>query len=845
MIKSPLISSLLVLAGTALAMADAPTSASITIHPDAPALKASPNLYGIFIEDWCHQVEGGIYGEMVRNRSFDDTKSAKEVLVMGFAMNLPEAGKTEAAKEVEVPGWKLVTAKPGAAQWAIDGTHPLNENRPHSLRLDVADPSPQTGIYNEGWCKNITGISVTQGSDYLFSCYARAETTGAGLTVSLQTPEGKSLSTQAISGLTGEWKKYELTLTPSESLAGARLFISPTAAGAYTLNMVSLFPKETWKNRPNGLRKDLMEMLEKMKPSFVRFPGGCFVEGLGLANSWQWKKTIGPVEQRPGHWNIWGWHTTDGMGYFEYLQMCEDLGAAPLLVVNDGISHDANKPYDTIYEYVPMEKMDEVVQDALDAIEYANGPVDSTWGAKRAAAGHPQPFNLKFIEVGNENFGPEYARRYALFQDAIKAKHPEITVIMDTYGPANYPKNRIPDMRDIHRFATPYQFAIDYDQFDGYDRKGPKVYFGEWCVDLELPGKDSLFSGLHEAAFLTGLEKNSDHVLMTSYAPLMNNMGWHDIGRKPNMVNFDLNRVYGAPIYWIQKMYAEHRIDTLLGFTAASPELHPTRSVPIGVGTLETEAEFKDIVVTGPKGVLFDGKTAPRDAWTIKPEEGSRAVNSIKGVLFQGVTGEQSEMTRQPFTGDFTLTLKAQKLGGKHGFRVYFAERDYWQIGGDGNKSAKIMGDRFFIRDNFTSHDIVDFTLQEKRWYDLRVEVHGDEVSCFIDGKLVNRTSYKPLQSLYVSAGSNDSTDEIILKVVNISPEVQRTQIQIPGTSLAPVGTATTITSDDPLDKNSLDVPDKIVPKTSPVRNVSADFTYDFPASSVTVLQLRKAGASK
>jgi len=805
-------------------------AASIVVHTETPGLKASPNLYGIFIEDWCHQVEGGIYGEMIRNRSFDDTKSAKEVLVMGFAMNLPDAGKSTPAKDVQVPGWKLATAA-GALQWSIDGSHTLNENRPHSLRLEVATPSPQTGVFNEGWSTNVTGLSVKEGGDYLFSCYARSETPGASLTVSIQTPDGKPLASQTISALTGEWKKYELTLTPSATLVGARLFLSPNTPGTYWLNMVSLFPKETWKNRPNGLRKDLMEMLAELKPSFVRFPGGCFVEGLGLANSWQWKKTIGPVEERPGHWNIWGWRTTDGMGYFEYLQMCEDLGAEPLLVVNDGISHDVNKPYDTVYEYVPMEKMGEVVQDALDAIEYANGPVDSPWGAKRAAAGHPQPFGLKFIEVGNENFGPEYAKRYALFQDAIKAKYPAITVIMDTYGPTNFPKNRVPDMRDIHRFASPYQFAIDYHQFDDYDRKDPKVYFGEWCVDLELPTKESLYSGLCEAAFLTGLEKNSDQVLMMSYAPLMNNMGWNR--RKPNMLNFDLGRVYGTPIYWIQKMYSDHRIDTLLNFTATSPELHPAKSGQIGVGTQDTQAEFKDIVVTGPQGVLFDGNAASPSSWIIRPESGEKPAKPVKGLLTQSGVGNQSEKAKDSFSGDFTLTLKARKLSGKNGFMVYFSEREFWQIGGDGNTSSKIVGD------NFTTHERAKFTVEDNRWYDLKLQVQGDEISCSVDGTLVSRAAWKPLQSLYVSAGRS-TTGGIILKVVNLSPEAQRTQIQLPGEKLAPTGEATVLTANDPLVKNSLETPEKIIPKTLPVQNVSDDFTYDFPASSVTVLQLKK-----
>lgn len=817
-----------------LALSSLARGADSTISVDAggAAKPASRDLYGIFVEDWCHQIEGGIYGEMIRNRNFDDTKSAKEVLVAGFAMQLPDAKENDPSAAKEVPGWK----SQGAATMATDRSKPLNANNPRCLKLDVREAAPGTGIFNEGFCSNVQGIAVKVGKDYKLSLFARSDAPSAGLEVSIRTPDGKVLASQKVAGIGADWKKHEVTLKPGESFTGARLFISPTAPGTYYLDMVSLFPGQTWKNRPNGLRPDLMEMVAAMKPAFVRFPGGCFVEGLEPENAWHWKKTLGPIEERPGHWNIWGWRYSGGMGYHEFLQMCEDLGAEPMHVVFAGISHTAKDgvQQDGVYTYVPMDKMGEIVQDALDSIEYANGPVTSKWGAMRAAAGHPEPFNLKFVEIGNENFGPEYAERYALFYDAIKAKYPEITVVTNSWGPENYPKNRPLELLDIHRFTTPFQFALNYNQFDNYDRKGPKIYFGEWCVELELPDKESLKTGLYEGIFLTGLEKNSDIVTMMSYAPFMNNLGWQD--RKPNMIGFDLDRVYGAPIYWIQRMYAENAVSQLLPFKVESPEFRPPKIGSIGLGSQNTEVEFKDVLVTAPDGkVLFDGNASKPGDWMTFGKKDKGAPQPADGVIKLAGEGSRKMLTKEAFGGDYTLTLKARKLGGKNGFHIYFDtyfnSNNFWQVAGDGNRSSKIVGD------GFTKTDIPKFSVEDGRWYDLKLEKKGDDIRCFVDGALVNATSYKPLQSLYASAGKDDS-GAIVLKVVNPTPEARKTRLRLTGADIAPRGEATVLTSSDPLAKNSRENPENVVPRTQPLAGISDDFEYSFPAYSATVLKI-------
>jgi alpha-L-arabinofuranosidase len=681
-------------------------------------------------------------------------------------------------------------------------------------------------------------MAVTKDKDYLFSCYLRSESSNASFTINIESKDGKLLASKTISGFAKDWKKFELILTPTETLTGARLVISTTKSGTYYLDMVSLFPKETWKNRPNGLRKDLMEKLADLKPAFVRFPGGCFVEGLGVKNSWQWKKTIGPVEQREGHWNIWGWQSTDGLGYFEYLQMCEDLGAEPLHVVNDGISHDINDPYNGKYEYVPMDKMNELVQDALDAIEYANGDVTTKWGAKRAEAGHPKPFNLKYIEVGNENHGPEYADRYPLFQDAIKAKYPEITVIMDTWGQDNYPKNRIPDMRDIHRFAEPYQFAVNYNQFDSYDRKGPKVYFGEWCANLEHPRKETLETGLYEGAFLTGLEKNSDHVLMQSYAPFMKNMGWKT--GKPNMLNFDLDRVYGAPIYWIQKMYSDNRVDSLLKFEVSSPIVIQERAGTVGIGVQDTKAEFKDLNIESGKETFSLGVNLQKGDLKFMGTDAKTSLSNDNIFSFEN-KGTQSVRTKNDvFGANYTFSVMARKLSGKNGFRLFFNGNNYIDFGGDGNKSAKFGGEFFYKPGGLTpATKIENLTIEDNRWYEIKLVAKGYEIAAYLDGKLINQVSLLPVQSLYVSAGKTNANKDIVVKVINVSGKEQRTNIQFPGIKLESVGEVTVLTSKDKDEINSLENPTKVITQKTVFKGVSGNFEYVFLANSASVLRLK------
>lgn len=797
-------------------------TSSIIIQTDKKAISASTMLNGIFVEDYTHAVEGGIYAEMIRNRSFDDTKSSKEVLVDGFAIQLPDTVTSSGI--LIIPSWTLVSQDANGLKWCIDQSNPLNINNVRCLRLDASNLIGKNGVYNIT-SANQPGFVIKSGESYQFSFYVRIKQpdSNAGLTVSLESAVGTTILSKTVTGIGTDWQKIQFEFNPAVTQEGVRLFISPIKAGTYYMDMVSLFPKSTWNNRPNGLRSDIMDKVAALKPAFVRFPGGCFVEGLGVVNSWKWKKTIGPIEQRPGHWNIWGWRSSDGMGYHEYLQMCTDLNAEPLLVINDGISHDINSAYNGVHEFVPMANMDTLVQDALDAIEYAKGSVTSTWGAKRAANGHPEPFKLNYIEVGNENNGlAGYDERYALFYDSIRAHYPEIKIIYD--GTA-FPANRVPDLTDSHRFALPFWYADAYTMYDSYDRSKPKVYFGEWSVQND-PNVDNLQTGLYEGIFVLGLEKNSDIVAMQSYAPFISNTDWHS---STNMLNLNTKTLYGRPTYYIQKLISENRIDSILKFTSSSPAYRPIKSGLVGVGTNDTQSQFRDFVVTNSNGtVLFDGNSSQKSNWTI-----SSGMTFASGLFTQTGSGSQSAKTKTAFSGDYTITLKAMKTGGTNGFLVYFQTDNYWQVGGDSNKASKMLGP------SINSMGYVSTVIQNNVWYDLKIEIKGDTAYGYLNGVLTNRAYYRPLQTLYVSSGKNSNQD-VVLKVINISGTDQSTHIQAPGILLNSECVTTTISSNDPTIKNTLNAPENVLPQTKTITNVSNDFNYTFPAYSVSVLILKK-----
>jgi len=547
----------LLTATAASAWAQTPT---LTIEADHPVGHVSPLHYGLMTEEISHSYDGGLYAELVRNRAFLD----------------------DPQKPVS---WTVVQDGNSAATLTLDREQPLNASLPVSLRMEVASASRNSpaGVANAGYW----GFPIKPGTRYRASFYARAASGFTGpVRLALQSEDGATTFAEAkVSRLTGEWREYTATLKTGDvnPTAQARLTLTVDRPGTVWLSLVSLFPP-TWKNRANGLRPDLMQMLVDLKPGFLRFPGGNYLEGNTIATRFDWKKTLGPLTERPGHPGPWGYRSSDGMGLMEFLLWAEDMSAEPVLAVYAG--------YSLRGEYVkPGPDLQPYIQDALDEIEYVSGPATSTWGARRAKDGHPEPFPLQYVEVGNEDFfdrSGSYDGRFAQFYDAIKAKYPKLKVI-STVGNEQPESKRVhsrqPDVLDEHYYRTADSFLRDsLRHYDAYERKGPEIFVGEWAAyeDIEpwnprsrsLPPTPSMKAALGDAAWMAGMERNADRVTMQCYAPLLVNVNPGARQWRPNLIGYDALNVFGSPSYYAIQMFSGNHGDEVLKASLPGSTLH-------------------------------------------------------------------------------------------------------------------------------------------------------------------------------------------------------------------------------------------------------------------------------
>ena len=784
--------------------AGAASTATLTVQADQPGISISPMLYGIFFEEINCAGDGGLYAELIRNRSFEDADTPAH--------------------------WSLVTNGGAQGTMAIDDTAPMSPQNPHALKLEITSTTGgSVGVANGGYW----GIPVRKGESYRFALNAKGGGNFTGpLVVSLESTNGQVYARKKIKSVGPQWQPYQMNLSPSATDPHARLTIIAEQTGTVWLDMVSLFPKKTWQGRDNGLRTDLADKLNGLKPAFVRFPGGCWVEGDRLKDSYRWKQTIGSVADRRDQYNIWQYYSTHGLGYHEYLQMCEDLRAEPLFVINCGMSHKEN---------VPLAELGPWVQDALDAIEYANGAATSEWGAVRTKNGHPKPFNLKYLEIGNENGGPAYHERYARFYDAIKAKYPDLHLIANVWGGS--PTNRPAEIVDEHYYANPQFFIQNANKYDTYKRTGPKIYVGEYAVTTGC-GQGNLIAALGEAAFMTGMERNADVVVMASYAPLFANANYKKWN--PDLINFDSSRSYGTPSYYAQKMFADHRADQVLPtqVTVTEFESKPVKHQGgIGLGAWETQVEYKDVRVTQGDKVLFaDDFATDTKKW--KALGGNWQVSN--GVYRQTAEGSDLRaIAGDASWTDYSYSVKARKISGNEGFLILFhvKDDDHWlwfNVGGWGNTQHAIeMGE---TGGKSIVGEAVPGKIEANRWYDLRVDVKGDQIQCYLDGKLIHDVRQVPVQlkPLHAVAGTASHQNEIILKVVNVSDTAQETDVDIQGVKgLRRQAAAYVLTSGAPTDENSLTNLVQVAPVCDTVAIPGPHFKHTFPPYSLTVLRLR------
>ncbi|HOW69882.1 MAG TPA: alpha-L-arabinofuranosidase C-terminal domain-containing protein [Phycisphaerae bacterium] len=584
----------------------AETVTRLTIQADRPGAPISPTMYGVFFEDINYGADGGLLAEQVKNRSFE----------------FPTA----------LMGWSEAKEGPAAGSLQVLDQAPAFPVNPHYLRLKADGPGGY-GVINEGF----HGMGLRAGEEYLFSASVRGRGGQATLRVELVSPDQRVLAKTMLRDFGSDWKREAASLRPAATEPKARLRLILENPGTIDLDMISLFPHKTWRQRPNGLRPDLVQMLADLKPGFVRFPGGCIVEGRELATRYQWKTTIGKPEDRRLIVNRWNtefkhrpapdYFQSFGLGFFEYFLLCEDIAAQPLPILNCGMACQFNTG-----ELAPLEQLDAYIQDALDLIQFANGSETSTWGSRRAEMGHPRPFNLRLLGVGNEQWGPQYIQRYERFAKVLKAKYPEVQLIASA-GPR--PADDLfrflwarlrelqADIVDEHCYDRPEWFFDNAARYDNYPRSGPKVFMGEYAAQsvktVSPDNRNDWRCALAEAAYMIGLERNADVVVMSSYAPLFGHEdGWQ---WRPNLIWFDNLNVYGTPSYYVQQLFSLHRGDVVLPVTidgrppasSKTPGLYATASLHRKTGeVLLKVVNSASEPVTAILSIKDAGKIAPQ-----------------------------------------------------------------------------------------------------------------------------------------------------------------------------------------------------------------------------------------
>ena len=812
--------------------------AEITIDVAQHGADIPSSMYGIFFEEINHAGDGGLYAELVQNRGFEDTSVPEGYRVKDGKLYPPanSCNHLTCAKPhpdmcyrwptEEIPAWSLTQLEGEGASMKLTTEYPLNSATPTALKVTLPAEG-RVAIGNTGFW----GMNIEEGKDYYLRLY---------------TSNGKRFDGKAVIRLVGEdgqelcncplaidmakaWSEYTGHLTATGSDSRAHLVIELEGKGTLLLDYDSLFPFETFRNRANGLRKDIAETLEAMRPAFVRWPGGCVVEGITLSNRIKWKETIGDPVTRPGVYDTWGYRTTMGFGYHEFLQFCEDIGAGGMFVCNVGLGCQGR-----VGDACKEDEVDSFIEDVLDAIDYALGDGTTEWSRKRVENGHPAPFPLKYVEIGNENWGPVYEKRYDKFYKAIKEKYPQLKLI-STLGLGGQHRHERVDMIDPHWYVSPEFFFASDKLFDQQERGDYEIYIGEYAVNQNVGG-GNLLGALAEAAFLTGVERNSDLVKMASYAPLFENV--NDRVWPTNLIWFDSYRVMGRSSYQVQKMYAENRPSFNVATSFEQPVIPVGVKGQIAVGGWNTDNEYKDLKVT-----LADGRTVEADmsqGWT--PQEGTW--NAEGGTLKgsgPGVMRWNLWSVPEAF-GDCSISLKARKIAGAEGFLIYFGMHDgkngyVLNIGGWGNQTTafqRINGnDMPQIPNNISQY------VEEGRWYDIRIDIKDGKFTYSLDGKQMLETAIENIQR-YVVSGYDENTGELIVKFVNATKEPFSTSVNLQNvTSVKRKGKVVTLTSADPKDENTLDDPKRVFPRESTFNKFSGQFDYTFEPWSFTVLRIK------
>lgn len=794
-------------------------NAQVKINVDAanPGIKVSPNLYGIFFEDINHAADGGLYAELISNRSFEDSDNA-------------------------IPTWRTSASNGASITSLLVSKALLNNAQGKALQITVkADKAATASLINEGFW----GINAVQGRTYKLSLFAKGNYKG-GLKARLISADGRTVyaETTVDAAIGKKWNKYTAELTANANDPKAQFELVFDGKGTVTLDVVSLFPP-TFMNRPNGLRPDLAQLLYNIRPKFVRFPGGCYVEGQeSPENAFHWEKTIGPIEQRPGHKNVnWRYRTSDGMGFDEYLQLAEDLNAKPLYVVNVGLWHGGMTPVDSIQPWI---------DECMNALEYANGPVTSKYGALRAKNGHPEPYNIEYLEIGNENNQPDpalqsdhYYERFKKFKDAVLAKYPNMHLIGNVvaWGDDNptWDSKESVELLDEHYYRNPAWFAENFNKYDTYNRKGSEIYVGEYAVTQGFGNMGSLDAALGEAVYMMGIENNSDIVTMASYAPIFANL--NDRMWAPDMIQFTSDKVFGTPSYYVQNLMANNVGTRVLKVNQTNPYKYGDVQVKpavcrVGMGTWSTQVSFEDKGYTDANGnalpmTLQELPTDVRGDW------------KVDGNIIKQTSNGESCIRLNP--GEITsegyiYKVRARKDAGNEGFLLifnYVDDKNYcWlNLGGWNNTQHGIEQ----IVDGAKGQvATVSGNIETGRWYDIELKVKGDSIFASLDGKEIfaSKLRANTLPGVFSTATLDENTGEVILKVANTSSENTTAEICLQGKTISNAKLIR-LSAKNGKEENTIDNPTNVYPTETFVTTSTDGAVVEIPANSLNIFRLK------
>lgn len=811
----------------------------LVINLQEKGAEVAPSMYGIFFEEINHAGDGGLYAELVKNRSFEELEMPEGYYAEGDVLH-PKKVCNHMSGEVRegsfrwttepVPGWNLNTQETAHAEMKLTKENPKYPTAPNNLKVTIKDASTPVRLINGGYW----GMNLVKEDSYLLRTILRTSADYKGKITALLLSEKDEVLASApieISG-SGTWNDVHQMMRPAATDAKGKLALEFDGPGTVYVDYVSLFPEKTFRNRPNGLRNDVAEMLAGLQPAFVRWPGGCVVEGISLENRFEWKKTLGDPAARSGEYSTWGYRCSYGFGYYEMLQFCEDIGAKAMFVCNVGLGCQYR-----MGDASPENKIVYYLDDCMDAIEYAIGDVTTEWGSKRAEQGHPAPFPLQYVEIGNENWGAEYDKRFDIFYTAIKEKYPELTLISN-HGLGGTGKIAKTDMIDPHWYVNPEFFFQNTKIFDNHPRGKYDVYVGEYACNANVGG-GNLRAALSEAAFISGMERNGDLVKMTSYAPLLENR--NDRSWAVNLIWLDTDQVLGRSSYYVQKMAAENRptYNVKSNLTMSAPQQMEYNAGRFGFGSWNTQVEFSDVKVT-----RADGTAVPLDL--AKPAEQKGTWNLKDGLLSQTSLETPTKYIVDGFSGnEFTLECRVRKTGGHEGFFIYFGLSEdnkkgfVYNVAGWNNQTTAIEG----VAEGRTAgvvSDRVAQSLENDQWYDVKMVVTPLKSELYMDGKLIVSYSPETTPLQFFSSGYDEATGELIVKVVNAEAEAYPLKIKLEGVSkVEKTGKVISLSAASDMEENSFEEPMKISPQESEYNGFGESFDYSFPPFSYTILRLK------